>query len=116
MQEKFVLRPFQTADAAQCCDVINKCIPLMEGLNDAARIFLVSKNTPMRLIEELQSLFAITCCDDQMVLGFGALDHARGEIKRVYIDPQRQHQGIGRAVMEALEGEAHTARLASIFV
>lgn len=99
-----------------CCEIINRCIPLMDGLNDAAREFLLTKNTPASLIADLQATFALVCFDGQTALGLGALHRANCEIKRVYVDPLQHHHGVGRSIMQRLEEEAAASGTKTISV
>jgi putative acetyltransferase len=51
--------------------------------------------------------------DDAGVIGFGALVAAAswGEIKRMYVDPPARGRGIGRDILNAIEGRARDLRL-----
>jgi putative acetyltransferase len=98
------LRRFETGDAAVCCQLINASIRTMEGLNEAARALVVSKNTAAALAAELAQAFALVALGDLRVVGLGVLDGA--EIKRLYVDPACQRQGTGRRLLAALEDEA----------
>ena len=116
MTDTLHLRPFQPSDAPRCCEIVMECIPIMAGLNPAARTFLYSKNTPARLMEELNSLLAFVCFKDQAIIGLGALDVAKAEIKRVYVDPSQQQHGAGLALMRALEAKGTAQHLKSVLV
>jgi hypothetical protein len=65
----------------------------MDGLNDAARRLVSSRNIPSVLDTELGHLYTVVCEIDGRCMGVGALDGA--EIKRVYVDPSRQGSGAG---------------------
>jgi GNAT superfamily N-acetyltransferase len=43
------------------------------------------------------------------IAGFGQLNQASGEVDAVYVLPERQRQGIGRALLRALEDAARAA-------
>jgi len=77
------VRRFAPDDAAACCAVINAAAPTMDGLNAAARRFILEKNTPDRLGQELDRLYTVVYVQAGTIVGLGALDEA--EIKRVYV-------------------------------
>ena len=76
----------------------------MDGLNDQARKLVQTKNVPEVLHAELSTMVTLVACEAGEVVALGAIDGA--EIKRVYIEPDCQGLGIGKAVVEALEAEA----------
>jgi putative acetyltransferase len=54
---------------------------------------------------------------DNIAVGCGALrrlDEATAELKRMYVDPSVRGRGVGRAVLEALEGEARLLRVKKV--
>jgi putative acetyltransferase len=54
---------------------------------------------------------------DNVAVGCGALrrlDQATAELKRMYVDPSVRGQGVGRALVDALEGEARMLGVTSI--
>lgn len=106
------VRPYRSADAAACCVVINAAIQHMDGLNDTARQFIVAKNVPTVLDAELRPLFTLVVESGGQLLGVGALDG--DEIRRVYVHTDGQHQGVGDALMGALEAEARRRGIADI--
>jgi GNAT superfamily N-acetyltransferase len=106
------VRRYRSADAAACCSAINAAIQEMDGLNDAARRFIAAKNVPAILDAELAPLFSIVAEAGERILGLGALDG--DEIRRVYVHPTGQHQGVGDALMDGLESEAIRRGLAEL--
>ncbi|MFC1597621.1 GNAT family N-acetyltransferase [Planctomycetota bacterium] len=76
----------------------------MDGLNEAARNLIRTKNVPEILDAELSSSCTLVAVGSANVVGVGCLDGA--EIKRVYVDPSAQGSGAGRALVAALESEA----------
>ena len=106
-------RPFQPSDAAPCCRVIAAAIQTMDGLNAEARAFLAAKNLPETLRDELAHAFVLVASGhDGAPRALGVLEG--GEIKRVYVHPDSQRQGIGTAIVRALEAEARRRALTSL--
>lgn len=106
------VRLYRADDATACCAVINAAIQEMDGLNDAARLFIVTKNVPTVLDAELCPLFTVVVEFNAEVVGVGALDG--DEIRRVYVHPTGQHQGVGDVLMDALEAEAVRLGIAEV--
>jgi GNAT superfamily N-acetyltransferase len=55
--------------------------------------------------------FVVVCAEDGTPLGCGALrrlDAVTGEVKRMYVVPERRGTGVATAVLEALEDRART--------
>lgn len=99
------LRTYTPSDAAGCCTVIRACLPLLEGLDDAALGHVAAKLTPDTLHAELGPADALVVTDPTgRVLALGAL--AAGELVRLYVLPDRQRQGLGTALVDALEARA----------
>lgn len=98
------IRRYREFDAAACCTVINEAIIDMDGLNTAARRFVVAKNVPAILHDELHQVYALVAEQEGRVIAVGALDD--GEIRRLYVHPDAQQHGAGDALLGALEAEA----------
>jgi ribosomal protein S18 acetylase RimI-like enzyme len=98
------VRRFEVADAGACRDVINACVPLMDGLNEPARAFILGKNTPEAIAAELGAGFALVVEEAGRLEGVGVLDG--DEIRRVYVHPRAQRRGIGARLVRELEAEA----------
>jgi GNAT superfamily N-acetyltransferase len=98
------VRAYRLEDAQECCAVINRAVEEMDGLNDAARRLIPTRNVPAVLHAELGHLHTVVCEVEGRCVGVGALDGT--EIKRVYVDPVAQGLGVGEWIMSALEAEA----------
>jgi GNAT superfamily N-acetyltransferase len=98
------VRRYRSADAAACCLVINRAVEEMDGLNDAARLFIPTRNIPDVLNAELVGYYTVVCEVEEVCVGVGALDDA--EVKRMYVDPSFHRCGVGDDIMSALESEA----------
>jgi GNAT superfamily N-acetyltransferase len=108
------IRTYTDADAARCCVLVNAAIARMQGLNRAAREFVRAKNTPARFGAELGRSYTVVCERENRLMGVGSLDG--NQIKRVYVWPGGQGQGIGRAIVQALEAEGRRRGLAELRV
>lgn len=108
-----VVRRFQPSDAAPCCEVVNAAVVGMDGLNDAARAHIASRNTAELLGKDLGTWRSFVVEVEPLgVVGVGALDGS--EIKRVYLAPKAQGRGIGQALLGVLEAEAARAGVAAV--
>src|SRR5690349_21782253 len=104
MTSNLRIRPFTLADTTACCWIINANVAVMDGLNEAARRLIVSKNMPDRLGPELASMHTVVAVEDDEVLGVGALDGS--ELKRFHVAQLHQRRGIGGAILMAIEEHA----------
>ena len=106
------LRPFDPADAAVCCEIINAAIQTMDGLNARAKALVVSKNSPATVGADLARGFTLVAVGQEGIEGLGVLDGL--EIRRVYVRPKLQGRGTGAQLVRALEDEARRRGLARI--
>jgi GNAT superfamily N-acetyltransferase len=98
------LRQFEAADAGACCEVINAAVQSMDGLEPAARAFILARNVPEAIGAELARSFTLVAVGPAGVHGVGALDG--DQLERVYVEPGCQRQGTGTLLVQALEVEA----------
>ena len=59
----------------------------------------------------LRERFVLVAEDKGGIAGFGQLNQASGQVEAVYVLPDRQGEGIGRALLLALEDKARAAGL-----
>lgn len=85
----------------------------MDGLNEEALQFILSRNTPER-IQEFASCYVLVSTLATAIVGIAALEG--NEIKRMYVDPAFQRQGIGTQLIKELEIEAHKQNLSLLTI
>ena len=105
-----LLRAFKPNDAASCREIINSAIQVMDGLNAQAKALVVSQNDLQAVGADLARAFTLVAVGAEGIEGLGVLDGS--EIRRVYVRPERQGQGIGAQLVRALEDEARRRGLA----
>lgn len=65
------------------------------------------RTTPASYAEVIATLVLVVAEDDDgRLAGFGELDPSAGIVRACYVDPDFERQGVGRALMAALEDEA----------
>jgi putative acetyltransferase len=99
-----MIRRYQKSDAPACCEIVNTAIEDMEGLNDEARARIRAKNTPDQLHLALEGGHTLVSEENGRLIGVAGLFDS--EIQRLYVRPEAQRKGVGRALVEALEQEA----------
>lgn len=72
--------------------------------------------SPASYIDVLRNRVVVVAEDDKAVIGFGQLDAAKREIEAVYVLPDRQGQGVGRALLQELESRAKTAGIDKLWL
>jgi GNAT superfamily N-acetyltransferase len=83
--------------------IINSCVPKLDGLNEAARWHVIEHSRADILTALLAGMFVLVTVMNGLVQGMGCLD--KNEIKRMYVSPQTQGQGIGTRILQMLEAE-----------
>jgi len=66
---------------------------------------------------EPHGVFLVMRDDDDRAVGCGGIarfDDTRGEVKRMYVVPEARGRGLGRRLLEELEGEARRLGYASV--
>lgn len=98
------IRKYEENDENRCAEIVNSCVSVMDGLNEAARKVIVDKNSRGQLHFELSQIHTLVAESSGAVAGLGAL--SGNEVKRLYVDPKCQGSGVGKSLMNALEEEA----------
>jgi ribosomal protein S18 acetylase RimI-like enzyme len=111
---RIVIRPYRSADSQICGAVVNDAIAKMNGLNEAARRLIMANNDAGLLDQMLAKVCAFVGEVNGAVVGVGALDGA--EIKRLYVAPTAQGQGVGRALLARLEAEAASRGIVRVWL
>jgi GNAT superfamily N-acetyltransferase len=108
-----MIRKFRKEDAARCCEIINKNLVDMTDYSAELRTYFRQKNTPENLSRELTGFeLAVVFEEAKSVIGVGVLD--ANVIKRVYVEPAEHGNGVGSAIMDALETHAQSLGLHSV--
>ncbi|MAU11292.1 MAG: hypothetical protein CL607_15835 [Anaerolineaceae bacterium] len=108
------IRPFKSADASRCVEIVHTCVPTMQGLNAAAVRFILDESTPDDVISDVNEGLAYVDVLDGQVVGLGML--VEGEIKRMYVDPVYQGHGVGARIITALLAAAREQGLPQVRV
>lgn len=90
--------------------------PTLALINGYAARGIMLPRTEFELSENIRDFSVL--CDDGRVLACGALHFYTptiGEVRSLAVDPDAKTQGLGRGIVEALEGEARQHGLGSIF-
>ena len=64
-----------------------------------------AEETMTRIIGDDEQVCLVTTDDDGQIVGFshGATDNGEGDVLRLYVAPDRWHEGIGTNLLEAME-------------
>ena len=74
----------------------------------------LATRSPAVCAEEIGKWTVILAEDDELMVGFAALDTVKANIDAVFVTPKRWRQGIGRQLLIHLEEIARTAQLSRI--
>jgi N-acetylglutamate synthase-like GNAT family acetyltransferase len=100
-----MIRKFKKEDAVRCAEIINKCHKSMPELKGKELEFLLNKYTPEYANEEFPKNYVLVYEKNGEVSGLGALQEG-AQMRWLYVDPAKQRQGIGKALVNELEKEA----------
>jgi amino-acid N-acetyltransferase len=96
--------------------ILTDISPLLELINRYASMGIMLPRNEFELSESIRD-FTVILAGDRLV-GCGALHFygpATGEVRSLAVNPQWRNRGVGRQLMAALETEAQTHGLDSIF-
>jgi GNAT superfamily N-acetyltransferase len=98
------VRRYTPADAQACSRLVESAVATMIDANEAARVLIRAHAAPGLLDTELAGCHAVVAEEASGIVGMAVL--AGAEIRRVYVRADTQRNGVGRALMTALEHEA----------
>ena len=109
-----MIRQFESSDAETCSGLICDCIRHDAEIPAGLRQALLQAESAQSM-EERSRLFYIAVWETAgVVAGLGGLD--MNEIRLLYVSPAHQRRGIGRAILEHLEGLVPAALFKNVFV
>ena len=108
-----LIRHFKDSDAEACCDLINASVTAAAHLSQNARFQLITRNVPADLSAELKAAYSLIAEIDGQLVAIGSLTK-EGEIRRVYVCPDAQKQGIGKAMIDMLEDTARKHNISEL--
>jgi GNAT superfamily N-acetyltransferase len=109
-----MIRQFQPEDAASCCRLIHACLDGDASFSFALREKIRSGETPPVMNERARLFYVAVCELENRIVGLGGLD--MNEIRLLYVSPQHQRRGIGRALFEHLKAMVPGILFPDIFV
>jgi putative acetyltransferase len=103
---------FDSRDAVALCTAQQaEMLELYKGEAD------IGPTREASMFVEPDGVFLVVRDDDDRAIGCGGIarfDDTRGEVKRMYIVPEARGRGLGRRLLEELEGEARRLGYASV--
>lgn len=104
--------PFDSPEAVSLCIAQQaEMLELYEGEAD------IGPAREASMFVEPHGVFLVLRDDDDRAVGCGGIarfDDTRGEVKRMYVVPEARGRGLGRRLLEELEGEARRLGYASV--
>lgn len=77
----------------------------------------IARATPAYLVDSIATRYVVVAeRDDGRLAGFAQLHAQEGAVEAVYVDPDFARQGVGRALLEALEAAARAFGLPGLVV
>jgi GNAT superfamily N-acetyltransferase len=109
-----MIRQFQPIDASSSCSLIRACLKGDISLTHSLCEKLCIRQTPQMLLEQARLFYVSVYESDHRILGIAGLD--MNEIRLLYVSPEHQGKGIGRALLDHLIPMAPAALFPDIFV
>jgi GNAT superfamily N-acetyltransferase len=104
MQATIAVEPFDSADAAALCAAQQiEMTALYEGEGD------IGPTREAVMFQPPDGVFLVVRDDEGRAVACGGIarfDESRGELKRMYVVPERRGHGLGRRLLTELESEA----------
>jgi len=109
-----MIRQFQSEDAAPCCSLIHACLEGDASYPPAVRRQILSGETALSMTERARLFYVAVYELENRVAGVAGLD--MNEIRMVYVAPEHQRRGIGRAMIGHFKSMVPATLFADIFV
>jgi GNAT superfamily N-acetyltransferase len=109
-----MIRQFRAEDAEACCELVRACIRYDLELPETERLALLQAESPQNM-RERGNLFYLAVYElESTVVGLGGLD--MNEVRMLFVSPAYQRRGIGKEILEFLEGMVPPALFREVFV
>jgi N-acetylglutamate synthase-like GNAT family acetyltransferase len=109
-----MIRQFQSTDAVICSKLIHDCLQKDLSLSPLLREKMQQQETPERMLERDRLFYTAVYESKNRILGIAGLD--MNEIRLLYVSPDHQYQGIGRALVDHIQSMTPGALFQDIFV
>lgn len=108
------LRAFEMADLEPLAELIRRTIDTSYAgaYPEEAIRFFKDHHPRQKILQEAAKGTAVVLELDGRIIGTGTL--AGNKIKRVFVDPAFQNQGLGRRIMQALEDQARAEGIETV--
>lgn len=114
---KLRIRRFQEQDAAETSAVIAEALRRSNAPDYPAEIIqeMLEQYTASGLLEQAEGEHLYVACDGERIAGCGGIAPYMGRpaesiLVTVFVQPDYQGKGVGRRIMETLEGDAYFLR------
>jgi GNAT superfamily N-acetyltransferase len=105
--QKFSIRPFKDTDLIQVWDLVHYTIDISYRADYTPEVveFFKEYHPPETIRSDAETGYTVVAAGNGSIVGTGTL--LGTNIRRVFIDPARQHQGIGSLIYNQLEKQAN---------
>lgn len=107
-----MIRKFERSDAEAVSELIAQTLRTTNAKDYTAEYIenLIQTLTPAKILDRAGWMHLYVACEDGQTVGCGAIGPYRGRedescLFTIFVLPAYQGRGIGRAIMEALEGD-----------
>ncbi len=117
-----VLRRFRAEDAPNFLRVHRAAVRALakayypEAIIKAWAPLPISKNTVEKIAANAEGEFRVVAETQGRVVGIGVLGAALAELRACYVSPDLARQGVGRAILKAIENEARAAGVTRLWL
>jgi len=97
-----MIRPFEDKDANRCREIIRECFDKSVSLSNHASSYVKKIYTEKGYLENKSKEYQFFILEkNNEIVGFGGLK--KNNIKKIYVDPNHQGEGIGATLLNYLE-------------